>query len=68
VSKTQEWLKMFALQGVILRIMEEENFNMQEAMDKFYNSEWFDKLQDTETGLYSESPAYIYGLYKEVKR
>jgi hypothetical protein len=65
VSKTQEWLKVFAIQGVVLRIMEENNLEMLQAMDKFYNSESFDKLQDTETGLYSQSSAYIYDLYKE---
>lgn len=35
------------------------------AMQLFYNSETFDKLQDIETGLYLESAAYIYGLFQD---
>jgi hypothetical protein len=65
MSKTQEWLKIFAIQGVVLCIMEENNLEMSQAMDKFYNSECFDKLEDIETGLYTQSCAYIYDLYKE---
>ena len=34
-------------------------------MNFFYESEVFDKLQDVETGLYRESSAYIYDLYKD---
>lgn len=36
-----------------------------EAMNKFYNSEVFEKLQDKETGLYLESSEYIYDLFKD---
>mgnify|MGYP007041225037 CR=1 FL=1 len=32
---------------------------------KFYNSEVFEKLQDEETGLYKESSAYVYDLFKD---
>ena len=30
----------------------------------FYESEVFEKLNDPETGLYLESPAYIYDLFR----
>ena len=36
-----------------------------DAMNCFYESQVFDKLQDQETGLYLESPAYVYDLYKD---
>ena len=36
-----------------------------ESMDKFYHSEVFDKLQNIETGLYMQSPAYVYDLFKD---
>jgi hypothetical protein len=68
MSETQEWLKMFAVQGVVLLIMQEEKVAMVEAMERFYNSPWFEKLQNTQTGLYSESPRYIYELYKEFRK
>lgn len=35
------------------------------AMQLFYNSQTFDKLTDIETGLYLESPAYIYGIFQD---
>lgn len=35
-----------------------------DAMRQFYASEVFKKLQNYETGLYLESPAYIYELYR----
>ena len=33
--------------------------------NKFYNSEVFEKLIDEETGLYLESPNYVYDLFKD---
>ena len=40
-----------------------------EAMDILYNSETYAKLKDPKTGLYFQSPAYIYGyLDKEIKQ
>ena len=44
--------------------MEEKNISIMNALREFYVSEVFQKLQDYETGLYLESPSYIYDLYK----
>ena len=49
---------------VIDAIVEETNVPVQEAMKTFYDSEVFDRLCDTETGLYRESGGYVYDLYK----
>jgi hypothetical protein len=46
-------------------ITQDQGVEFDEAMDRFYESEVFDKLQDVETGLYRESTAYIYDLYKD---
>ena len=35
-----------------------------EGISVFHNSETFSKLEDFETGLYIESPAYVYDLLK----
>ena len=35
-----------------------------EAMKAFYNSEVFERLCDSETGLYRESGGYVFELYK----
>ena len=40
-------------------ITEEQGLEYDEAMNKFYNSEVFEKLQDKETGLYCESSSYV---------
>ena len=42
-------------------------FPMVEAMTSFYNSETFTKLNDFETGLYLESPLYVYDIFKTEK-
>lgn len=36
-----------------------------DAFDKIYNSEIYQKLLNTKTGLYLESPAYIYSYLQD---
>ena len=38
---------------------------IEEARDRFYNSEIIDILDDDETGLYGESALYLFSLYEE---
>lgn len=52
------------IQDIIKYIVTDLGVSVKEAMRRFYMSEIFEKLQDTKTGLYLESPAYIYELYK----
>lgn len=40
---------------------------MEQAMERFYMSGVFDKLNDIETGLYLEGSAYIYEMLKREK-
>jgi hypothetical protein len=56
-------LKTLVTAGIIEFLMEDTGVSAEEAMKQFYNSEVFEKLQDTETGLYRESPSYVYDLY-----
>jgi hypothetical protein len=46
-------------------LVEDEKLTIEAAMDKVYDSILFDKLSDSETGLYRESAAYCYCLLKE---
>ena len=56
------------IQDVLKYIITAFRLSITEAMRRFYVSEVFAKLQDMDTGLYLESPAYIYDLYQnEVK-
>jgi len=48
----------------ILALIQDTELTVPEAMKAFYNSEVFDRLCDSETGLYRESGGYVYELYK----
>lgn len=61
----REQLIEYVIQDIIYMITTEQNIEYDEAMNRFYNSEVFEKLQDKETGLYMESPAYVYDLFKD---
>ena len=52
------------IQDVLKYIIVDFGLSITEAMRKFYVSEVFAKLQNKDTGLYLESPAYIYDLYQ----
>lgn len=45
-------------------IMEEYNVEYDKAIDMLYNSQIFEKLLDSETGLYFQSSSYIFELFK----
>ena len=60
----KEFLIEANIQDIIKYIMTDLGVSIKEAMRRFYMAEIFEKLQDTKTGLYLESPAYIYELYK----
>ena len=50
---------------VIQIIMEEEGLDFEHAMDKLYTSDVFRKLERPETGLYYQSPVYVYDCLKQ---
>ena len=58
-------LQQQLMEYIIQDIIEMLTVEYDEAMNKFYNSEVFEKLQDEETGLYKESSAYVYDLFKD---
>ena len=43
-------------------LMEKYEYSLDKAMDTFYNSETFACLQNHETGLYYQSPGYVYSF------
>jgi hypothetical protein len=63
-NTAEEYLKMFVTRNVIAYIAKDNGVDIKTAMETFYNSEIFDKLQDTETGLYRESASYVYELFR----
>ena len=53
---------------MIARLMEERSFSMREAMDIVYKSKTYKALNNLKTGLYFQSPAYLYdSLKQEIK-
>ncbi len=52
------------VQDIIAFIVDDNKVEYDEALDLFYQSQTFEKLHDEATGLYRESAAYIYELFK----
>ena len=53
---------------LIVMLMEKQGMTMTEAFDTFYNSETHEKLNDARSGLYFQSPGYVYSfLNNEIK-
>lgn len=63
-----KFLTEINIQEIVMYIVEDENIEYDVALDEFYNSVTFSKLSDKETGLYRESSAYVYELYKVEKQ
>jgi hypothetical protein len=63
-----DFLVEYITARVVAWIMRDQNIGLEEALLLFHNSETFDKLCEKRTGLYIESPAYIYDLWKEELR
>ena len=47
---------------LIQLLMEEYGYTLEKAMDTLYNSETFARLQNADTGLYCQSPGYVYSF------
>ncbi|WP_288175026.1 hypothetical protein [Sporofaciens musculi] len=61
----QDQIIEYIIQDIVDMLATDQNIEYDEAMNKFYNSEVFEKLQDKETGLYLESSEYVYDLFKD---
>ena len=61
----QEQLIEYIVQDIVDMFSSDQNIEYDEAMNRFYNSEVFEKLQDKETGLYMESSEYVYDLFRD---
>lgn len=64
MSKREQLIE-YIIRDVIDMLATDQNIEYDEAMNKFYNSEVFSKLQEEETGLYMESSEYVYDLFKD---
>lgn len=45
-------------------LVDEYRYSPQEAIDVLYTSETFERIQDNSTGLYYQSPGYVYSFLR----
>ena len=61
------YLTDYVLSELVRYVMEDTGCPLQQAMDTVYNSELMKQLENEETELYVQSPAYLYELMKQLK-
>lgn len=60
----REFLVNYAVDQIVRYLIEDGEMSIEQALNRVYTSRTFALLNDTESGLASESPAYIYELLK----
>jgi hypothetical protein len=50
---------------LVILVMEDFHYGLEDSMDKVYTSDTYAKLVDVRTNLYTQSPLYIYDMLKE---
>ena len=60
------YLTNYALSELVKYVMEDTGCNIEQAMEKVYQSPLMDALQDEECELYVQSPAYLYELMNQM--
>ena len=53
------------VESLVSFLQEDYHLPLPVAFEKVYSSKIFEKLKDRKTGLYLQSPAYIYDFLKE---
>lgn len=62
-----EYMNECMMRDLTVMLVEEYQISIPEALGILYNSETYEKLQDERTGLYFQSPVYVYDfLQREI--
>ena len=64
MGKKQQMVE-YMVQDRVEMLTETRGIEYDDAMRIIYASDIYEKLTDTETGLYRESPGYVYGLLQD---
>ncbi len=64
MTNQQQEMIEYTTQEVIGYLIEDNGITMEQALEKFYMSETFEKLSYVETGLYLDGSSYVYELLK----
>ncbi|MBO7434257.1 MAG: hypothetical protein J6U13_10955 [Salinivirgaceae bacterium] len=66
VSESQfRYLKETLSKDLIAMLMERRNMSMEEAFKCYYESDTFKKISDSGTGLFFQSPGYVYSFLED---
>lgn len=60
-----EFLVEYITAKIVEWMMKDQGIGLEEALVQFHNTETFEKLCDRKTGLYIESPAYVYETFMD---
>jgi hypothetical protein len=61
----QEYLMELIVRDIVEYLVTDEKIAIKKAMTWLYSSAIFEKLFDSETGLYLQSSAYVYDLLRD---
>ena len=64
-DEQKEIMKEDMTEELITMLMASRHYSMNEAMDVLYNSDTFSRLEDDNTGLYYQSPGYVYSYLNQ---
>ena len=64
-DEQKEIMKEDMTEELITMLMASRHYSMNEAMDVLYNSDTFSRLEDGNTGLYCQSPGYVYSYLNQ---
>lgn len=64
-DEQKEIMKEDMTEELITMLMASRHYTMNEAMDVLYNSDTFSRLEDDNTGLYYQSPGYVYSYLNQ---
>jgi hypothetical protein len=64
-DEQKEIMKEDMTEELITMLMSSWHYSMNEAMDVLYNSDTFSRLEDDNTGLYYQSPGYVYSYLNQ---
>ena len=62
-EKQRQFMIEYVTGAVAHLISKNENIELLDAFEKFYNSIWYKRLLNYDPLLYRESAAYVYDLY-----
>ncbi len=68
MTNQQQEMIEYTTQEVIQYLIEDNGMPMEQAIEYFFMSETFAKLNDIGTGLYMEGSSYIYEMLKREKK